>query len=161
MNRGKQFETQFRKNFRESFPQSFCYRLPDQVSGYHNSKNVCDFICFNKDTLYLLEIKTHQGNTFPFQNLSQYEYLLSYKNLPGIVIGVILWMIDHDTIVFLPIQTIEKMKSDKKKSFNIKDVLSSDYDIIIIPVKKKRVFLEADYTILYSYYKEANNKNNG
>ncbi len=43
----------------------------------------------DKDTLYLLEIKTHQGNTFPFQNLSQYEYLLSYKNLPGIVIGVI------------------------------------------------------------------------
>lgn len=57
-------------------------------------------------------------------------------------------MIDHSLVVYLPIKTIEKMKQDGKKSFNVKDLENSIYRIIVIPSKKKRVFLDSDYTIL-------------
>ena len=40
------------------------------------------------------------------------------------------------------------MKQDGKKSFNVKDLENSIYRIIVIPSKKKRVFLDSDYTIL-------------
>ena len=92
VNRGKQFEKKFADDWQASFPNSFIFRLKDDVSGYkYTAANPCDFICFVKNRLYLLETKTIQGNTFPFSNLSQYDKLLSYSIVDGLVAGVILW----------------------------------------------------------------------
>lgn len=57
-------------------------------------------------------------------------------------------MIDHDVVVFLPVETVKKMKEDGHKSFNIKMLDKMDYKIIKIPSIKKRVFLESDYSVL-------------
>ena len=146
-NKGKKFEARFREDWPKSFPKSFCYRLPDQISYYHNSSNPCDFICFANSTLFLLELKTHNGNTFPLANLTQYEKLLSYDCIDNCKVGVILWMIDHDCIVFIPISTIKQLKDEGKKSFNIKDI-DKGYKLTIIPTGKRRTFLTADYTKL-------------
>lgn len=146
-NYGKKFERRFREDWLKAYPISFCYRLPDQVSYYHNSSNPCDFICFAKSTLLLLELKTHNGNTFPLCNLTQYEKLLSYSCIENSKVGMILWMIDHDLIVFIPITTIKQFKDENKKSFNVKD-LDKGYNLIIIPTTKRRTFLDADYTKL-------------
>lgn len=146
-NKGKKFEARFREDWLKSFPKSFCYRLPDQISYYHNSSNPCDFICFTNSTLFLLELKTHNGNTFPLANLTQYEKLLSYDCIDGCKVGMVLWMIDHDCVVFIPINTIKQLKDEGKKSFNIKD-LDKGYKLTIIPTIKRRTFLTADYTKL-------------
>ena len=77
--RGKQFEEQFKKDWKESMPDSFCYRLHDQVTGYKvTSRNPCDFICYKFPYLYLLEIKSHEGNTFPFSAFRQYDEMIKY-----------------------------------------------------------------------------------
>lgn len=146
-NKGKKFEARFREDWLKSFPRSFCYRLPDQISYYHNSSNPCDFICFTNSTLFLLELKTHNGNTFPLANLTQYEKLLSYDCIDRCKVGMVLWMIDHDCVVFIPINTIKQLKDEGKKSFNIKD-LDKGYKLTIIPTIKRRTFLTADYTKL-------------
>ena len=150
-NRGKQYEAQVKKNWKSSFPSGFLYRIPDQMSGYKfTSTNISDFIGFNEGNLFLIECKSHQGNTFPFSCLTQFETLKSYLGIPGVRIGVFLWLTDHDVEIYLPIQTVEKMKKDGLKSFNIKYKPEEPYHFYIFPSKKKRVFLESDYSLLTS-----------
>lgn len=70
-------------------------------------------------------------------------------------------MIDHDTVVFLPVETIKQMKADGHRSFNIKMLNDSKYNIIKIPSIKKRVFLESDYSVLQSMSINSENKIEG
>lgn len=147
-NRGKAFEQVFRENWKKSFPGTFLYRFPDQLSGYLGSHNPSDFIAFNNSTLYLIECKSHEGNTIPFTAISQHEILKSYVGLEGIRSGVVLWMIDHDRVIYVPADSITKMKADGKKSINIKTIDADGYRYIEIPSVKKRVFMESDYTVM-------------
>ena len=150
INRGKQFEQRFRNDWLQSFPDSFCLRLPDQQSGYYGtSQNICDFICYVKPILYLLELKSHDGNTFPISNLKQYNKLILYKSVPGIKVGVIIWYKDHKKVIYVPINTIEQMIQDNLKSINIKTLSNSKYEFIEIPSITKVTFPKCDYKIMY------------
>ena len=147
VNRGKQFEKVFEENWKKSFPNTFIYRLKDDVSGYFGtSRNPCDFLCLPKDKLFMIEVKAHYGNTFPFSAFSQYETLKSYAGCQNVLQGVMIWFIDHSRIIYVPIETITKMMKDGLKSVNINKL--DGYVYVDIPSKKKRVFLESDYSIL-------------
>lgn len=149
LSRGKQFEEHFKEDFRRSVPGSFLLRLPDQMSGYKGySKNLCDFIAYKYPNMFLLECKAHEGNTFPLTNLTQYDMLRARLGIDGIRAGVVIWFIDKDKIVYVPINEVTKMKADGKKSVNIKMLDSNEYNILEIPSDKKRVFLSADYSVL-------------
>lgn len=145
--KGKEFEARFKQQFLASFPNSFILRLPDQVSGYkYTSSNICDFIGYAKGKLYLIECKTHLGASFPLSNLSQYNKLLPYVGIPGVRVGVVLWLIDKDKIFYVPISTIIQMKIKNKKSISYKDI--DKWRIIEIPSIKKVVFMDSDYSVL-------------
>ena len=151
-NYGKKFEKVFEQDWVKSFPCSFILRLPDQQSGYYGaSSNPCDYICYVNKKLYLLELKSHLGNTFPLDNLRQYEKLAKYAGIQGVISGVIIWFRDRDKVVFCPISSVIKMKMDDKKSINIKYLETKEYDLIEIPSSKKRVFMESNYTLLGDY----------
>ena len=146
-NRGKEFEARFKQQFLASFPNSFILRLPDQVSGYkYTSSNICDFIGYAKGKLYLIECKTHLGASFPLSNLSQYNKLLPYVGIPGVRVGVVLWLIDKDKIFYVPISTVIQMKIKNKKSISYKDI--DKWLIMEIPSIKKVVFMDSDYSVL-------------
>ena len=148
-NYGKKFEKEFEKDWKRSFPNSFIMRLPDQQSGYYGaSSNPCDFICHINGKLHLLELKSHLGNTFPLDNLRQYDKLMEYCGIDGVKIGILVWFRDRDKVVYCPIETITKLKLDNKKSVNIKYLETKEYDMIDVPSVKKRVFMESDYSIL-------------
>ena len=145
--KGKEFEARFKQQFLASFPNSFILRLPDQVSGYkYTSSNICDFIGYAKGKLYLIECKTHLGASFPLSNLSQYNKLLPYVGIPGVRVGVVLWLIDKDKIFYVPISTIIQMKIKNKKSISYKDI--DKWRIMEIPSIKKVVFMDSDYSVL-------------
>ena len=145
--RGKKFEARFKQQFLASFPNSFILRLPDQVSGYkYTSSNICDFIGYAKGKLYLIECKTHLGASFPLSNLSQYNKLLPYVGIPGVRVGVVLWLIDKDKIFYVPISTVIQMKIKNKKSISYKDI--DKWRIMEIPSIKKVVFMDSDYSVL-------------
>lgn len=57
-------------------------------------------------------------------------------------------MIDHDTVLYIPISTFTKLIKDGKKSFNIKMVGDDTYPSIVIPSIKKRVFMDSNYSCL-------------
>lgn len=148
-NRGKDFEKKFKEDFSKNPNCHFIYRIPDQLSGYKGSAtNICDFLIYNNTKLYLIETKSHNGNTWHFCNFPQYVKMKDYVGNLGIRVGVVLWMIDKDTVLYLPVKTITQMKADNKKSFNIKDLQNDTYRIFTIPSKKKRVFMDSDYSIL-------------
>lgn len=144
---GKAFENRFKLEWEKSFPDSFILRLPDQMSGYKCSNNICDFICFNDGVLYLIECKAHKGASIPFDKISQYSKLLEKANIYGIRSGVILYLYEKYRVFYIPVTTIKKMKEDGKKSVGIK-ALEEGYNIIEIPSKKLRVFMDSDYSIL-------------
>lgn len=150
INRGKQFEVKLKQDFLNTVPDSSIDRLYDSVSGYKAISNISDFIAFKKPCIYYLEAKSHQGNTFPLANLTQYDKLLGKVGIPGVRTGVILWMIDHDRVLYVPIATIKKLKEDGKKSVNINTIEKDGYRVINIPSVKKRVFLDSDYSVLLS-----------
>lgn len=146
-NYGKKFEQQFLSDVQQ-LKDFVIIRLPDQQSGYFGSRNIADFIGYKYPLFYILECKSIKGNTFPLSNLTQYDKLISYSGHEGIRVGVVLWMIDHDTVFYIPVSTFKKLKEDNKKSFSIKYKGEDDYPHIIIPSVKKRTFLHSDYSCL-------------
>ena len=147
-NRGKQFEAKLKADFLKTVPNSTIDRLYDSVSGFKAISNISDFIAYKKPCIYYLECKSHLGNTFPLVNLTQYEKLKVKVGIPGVRAGVIIWFIDHDRVIYVPISTITKLKEDGKKSVNINNIEKEGYKILNIPSVKKRVFLDSDYSVL-------------
>ena len=144
-NYGKEWEAHFFRDWSQSFPRKFILRLKDDLSGYAGaSANPSDFIAHLEDKVFLLEAKCCYGNTFNFHKLSQYDSLIEYRdNYDDTICAVVLWFIDHDTVVFVNISVIEQMKKDGLKSINIKKL--KDYNIIRVPATKKRVFMTCDF----------------
>lgn len=149
-NRGKDFEKKFQMDWIKTFPESVLIRLPDQMSGYKTtSQNICDFIGYNSGILFLMECKSHYGNTFPFQKLTQYDKLLCKVGIKGVRTGVFIWFIDHDRVIYVPIKTIKQMKEDGKKSVNITTIDNENYRFFDIPSIKLRVFMDSDYSVIF------------
>lgn len=74
--------------------------------------------------------------------------MIKYIGIPGVANGVILWMIDHNRVLYIPIETFVKLKEDGKKSYNIKMLGDPTYPAYEIPSKKLVKFMESDYSIL-------------
>ena len=148
VNRGKQFELKFKEDWERTFGKYTIDRLYDSVSGYKAISNISDFIGYKFPHLFYLECKSVNNNTFPFQNLTQYDKLLPKVGLKGVRVGVVIWFKDHDKVWYVPISTISKMKQDGKKSVNVLKSQNEGYNIIEIPSVKKRVFMDSDYSVL-------------
>ena len=146
-NRGKQFEQKLKEDF-SKLPGAYIYRVPDQLGGLKGQTGICDFIGYKHPKIFFLEAKTILGNTFPLTNFTQFDKLMSIPNHEGIHRGVMIWFQTHDTVVYVPLTTFMKLKQDNKKSFNIKYVDSKEYECLVIPSVKKRVFMDSDYSVL-------------
>ena len=148
MNKGKKFEDRFRSDWLK-LPNAFILRLPDQQSGYYGtSANPCDFICYSYPYMFLLELKSHGGNTFPLSAFRQYDKIKNYDGKEGIKVGVVLWLYDHDKIIYIPISSFVKLVADDKKSFNVKYVESQEYECYEIPSVKLKTFMTSDWSFL-------------
>lgn len=158
-NQGKAFEEKFRECWKKSLPEddNFIYRLPDQVSGFLNtSQNPCDFICFTNNRLFLIECKSHDGASIPFTSIPQYERLLNHKNKKNVFPGIVIWFKEKDKVLWVPIETAEKIYNDGNKSIQLKMFVNKLYNIIEVPSVKKRVFMDSDYSIFRDFEKEEN-----
>lgn len=146
-NYGKAFETKLKEDFLK-VSGSTVDRLYDPVGGFHGIKNVSDFIGYIYPNIYYLECKSHNGNTFPLANLTQFDKLKEKIGIHGVRAGVVIWFIEHKKVVYVPISTFIKLKEDGKKSFNIKMLGNEDYFSLEIPGKVKRLFIDSDYSVL-------------
>ena len=144
---GKKFEERFKKDWVES-TGGVIVRLYDNTSGYLSISNISDYICYKFPNLYFIECKTHKGASLPFDKISQYNKLLEYGGVDGVRSGVVLWLYEKDEVLYVPVKTIEKLKSDGEKSVGIRHLDS--YRIFRVPSEKLRTFMKSDYSILLS-----------
>lgn len=152
VSRGKAFELKVRSDLKK-IPEISIDRIFDSVSGYKNISNISDLIFYKYPFICYGEIKSHLGNTFPIANLTQYEKLIAKKGIKGVRAGVILWFIEHDKVLWIPIETFEKLKNDGAKSVNVK-LDYDEYNILEIPSVKRRVFMDSDYSVLFSKWEK-------
>ena len=154
-NLGKNFEGRFKKDWQRCFPETLIYRLPDQQSGYAGggSSNPCDFFCFTGNELLMVECKAHAGQSIPFSAIRQYDKMLGYKNMSKVFPGVVIWFYEKDTVIWVSIEEMEKMTLDGEKSIGLRMIddkkpYKKSYNIVTLPSKKLRAFMETDYTYL-------------
>lgn len=145
--KGKSFEEKFKEDWKKSFPNSTIDRLYDNMTGYKSISTVSDFICYNYPNIYYIECKSHKGASLPFTNITQYDKIKQKVGIKGIRAGVVLWLYEKDRVFYIPISTIIKMKKEGKKSVGIK-AFNDGYNIIEIPSRKLRVYMDSDYTCL-------------
>ena len=146
-NRGKKFESVIRDAFLK-VPNVSIDRLHDQTNGFKGSQNICDFIVYREPYEYYFECKSVHGNTLPLSNITETQWngLLEKSQIEGVFAGVICWWLDKDKTVFIPIQTLELMKTIGMKSVRYDAIDDCDGDTVMIEKKKKkkRVFFEYD-----------------
>ena len=81
--KAKNFEQRFKQDWMTYCPDSFCYRLNDQVSGYKGtSANISDFICYKYPLDYVIDCKSHKGNTISFR----WVVLIIFKVVPSSIL---------------------------------------------------------------------------
>jgi penicillin-binding protein-related factor A (putative recombinase) len=146
-NYGKAWEQKIKQDFVE-VDGATIDRLYDSVSGYKSISNISDFIGYIHPNIFYLEAKSCKGNTFPLAKLTQYDKLLCKVGVPGVRAGVLLWFIEHEKVLYVPISTFTKLREDGKKSVNIKMIDDDTYNIKVVPSEKRRVFLDCDYSFL-------------
>lgn len=152
---GKKFEDRFRIDYKRCFPNTLIYRLPDQQSGYASggSSNPCDFFCYPGDCVLMVECKAHKGQSLPFTAIRQYEKLLEYRGLNKVFPGVVVWFYEKDIVIWVSIEEMEKMVLDGEKSIGLRMIddkkpYKKSYNIVTLPSKKLRTFMETDYNYL-------------
>lgn len=153
LNRGKGFEAKFAECWRKSFPKGLVYRIPDQMSGFLEvSQNPCDFFAYANGRLFMVECKSHKGNSFPINSekvFPQYDRLKSYMGLDGVKPGLMLWLMEKDLVAWVPIESLVDMRESLGiKSVNSDMIIKGLYGIVRIPSMKLRVFMDSDYTAM-------------
>ena len=159
---GKKFESRVAFDFKRCFPNTLIYRLPDQQSGYAGGggSNPCDFFCFTGNELLMVECKAHSGQSIPFSAIRQYDKMRDYKGLKNVFPGVVVWFYEKDVVIWVSIEEMEKMVSDGEKSIGLRMIneekpYKKSYNIITLPSKKLRTFLETDYNYLVNKLTES------
>ena len=144
-NYGKEFEQKFKSDFLK-LGDCTMDRLYDITTGYKSIKQVSDFIGYKYPNEFYIECKSHRGASIPMANITQYDKLKEKIGITGVRAGVILWLIDKDKVLYIPMSTVKQLKEDGEKSIGIRHL--DGYNIKEIPSIKKRVFMDSDYSIL-------------
>ena len=152
---GKKFEARFAQDYKACFPNTLIYRLPDQQSGYAGggSSNPCDFMCYPGPCVLMVECKAHKGASIPFNAIRQYDKMLDFKGKYKTFPGVVVWFYEKDIVIWVSIEEMEKMVLDGEKSIGLRMIddkkpYKKSYNIITLPSKKLRTFMETDYNYL-------------
>lgn len=144
-NVGKKFEEKFKIDFLK-VDGSTIDRLYDTMNGYKSISQISDFIGYIYPNIYYLECKSHKGASIPIQNITQYEKLKGKVGIPGVRVGVILWLYEKDKVLYVPVSTITELIQDGEKSIGIRHL--SEYNIFEIPSVKKITYMDSDYSVL-------------
>lgn len=123
-------------------------RIPDQMTGYLGSRNICDFDCYKYPNMYYIESKATGHDRFEFNQISdiQRNGLLAKSKIAHVKAGIIILFAEAQRAFWVPIQEIKNLEDSGKHSLNIKkiDSWSIQYtEIRTVPNTRKKLL---DYT---------------
>ena len=125
--------------------EGYCFdRIPDQMTGFYGSTNICDFTLFKAPSFYYIESKATWADNFPFSMLTNYQHdeMLKKSKIQGVRSFVIVLFATHQRAFILDIRDIEaQVQSKGPKSLNIKKINKRTIPYIEIPTvpSKKRL----------------------
>lgn len=127
----------------------YCFdRIPDQLSGFYGSSNICDFTLFKYPSFFYIESKASYNENIPFSYISdnQMDKMLEKSNIEGVYSIVIFLYASQQRAFMFQIPDIKKLiDSGGPKSLNIKKEprwLIPHVEIPTIPSRKELL----DYT---------------
>lgn len=100
-------------------------RIPDQLSGFYGSSNICDFTCYKYPYMYYIESKATTHDRFDFSMLSdiQRNGLVAKDKIEGVWGLVFVLFAEHKRAFLLSATDIQKcIDEDITKSLNIKKI---------------------------------------
>ena len=121
---GKQAEQKI-KEWLDRPEEGYCFhRLPDQLTGFYGSSNICDFICFKSPNMYYIESKATWADRFDFSMISgnQREGLLEKSHIDNVNGWVIVLFQEYKRCFIFDIQDICNLRENGTKSLNIKKI---------------------------------------
>lgn len=105
--------------------EGYCFdRIPDQMTGFYGSKNICDFTLFKSPNMYYIESKATWEDRFDFSMLTstQHDGLLKKSKIPNVYGVVIVLFAHHQRAFIIDINEIKRIENTGKKSLNIKKI---------------------------------------
>lgn len=98
------------------------YRIKDQMTGFKQSANPCDFIVFRSPNQYFIESKSTWGDRFDYANITKYqrEKLFEYSKIDHVYGLVTILFASYQRCFMFRIQDILLHIAEGKKSINIK-----------------------------------------
>ena len=103
--------------------EGYCFdRLPDQMTGFYGSSNICDFILFKSPYMYYIESKATWSDRFDFSMLTanQHDRLLEKSKIENVYGYVIVLFASYKRAFIIDIQDIVYLENEKNKhSLNI------------------------------------------
>ena len=115
MNEGKKFEQQFKK-CAESAKGAWVYRFRDGTGSWgggdktrFQASNICDFEVFYKRTLFLIELKHHQGASIPYSAIRQNQIsgLAKAAETDWIMSGFLIFFRNKERVFFVDALSVE------------------------------------------------------
>lgn len=145
MNSGKVFE----KNFKASIPEGvFYYRLRDSTASFYGggdgsnirfqTQNMCDCLLFGNKTLFLCELKSHNGKSIPFNCVrqNQIDQLTAAAKFPFIVPALVIFFPDVERCFAVEINDWNNLvDASSKKSANIVEIAEAGYEVGVTKLK--------------------------
>jgi len=121
---GKKAEAKI-KEWLDRPEDGYCFdRLPDQMTGFYGSSNICDFILFRAPYFYYLESKATWADRFDFSSITDYQYthMVAKSAIRGVYCYVVVLFATHQRAFLLDIRDIKQAKENGIKSLNIKKI---------------------------------------
>lgn len=120
---GKKAETKI-KEWLDHPEEGFCFdRIPDQLTGFFGSCNICDFTLFKSPNYYYIESKATYNDNFPFSMITEYQYthMLEKSAISNVKSYVVVLFASYQKAFIFDIKDIDnQVKSGGAKSLNIK-----------------------------------------
>ena len=150
-NLGKKAETKI-KEWLDKPDQGYCFeRIPDQLTGFYGSRNICDFYLYVWPNMYYIESKATWGDSFSFKSLTdnQREKMAEKSKLNGVYSVVIVLFASYRRAFMFNVADIQKSLSEgkNKMSLNVKHIdkwFIPYVEIQTIPNKRKQILDYAD-----------------
>ena len=106
--------------------EGYCFdRIPDQMTGFFGSSNICDFTLFKEPYFYYIESKATWEDRFDFSMITdyQYEHMYEKSHIAGVKAYVIVLYASHKRAFMFDIRDIHDARENRNiKSLNIKKI---------------------------------------
>ena len=99
-------------------------RIPDQMTGFYGSRNICDFTFFQSPYYWYIESKATWEDRFDFSMISDYQWdnMLKKSKIKDVFAVVIVLFASYKRAFLFHISDIDEAYRAGTKSLNIKKI---------------------------------------